>query len=440
MLFTVTLVDIGTMVAGGGYNLYMPRSWAVFLLAAGYAWAQGDVAPEVLRLARIKQHMREVLRRQPNYVCQETVERSERPVKNKRFRLIDSLHLEVAVVDGKELFSWPGEREFKDRDVREIAPQGSFGTGGFAMHARAVFLSDAPLFRYAGEETLDGHKTARYDFSVSMLRSAFLLRVGDVQSVTAYEGSFWSEWETMDLLRLDIRAREIPPALPLRSTSDTMRYERMPIGDSAFLLPKSSDMELVQMSGHTNRNLTTFTGCRQYAGESKLSFADPDETAAEAKAREPIALPRGLTVEVELQTRIRFPGSATGDVVTARVVRDVRRQGNVVIPKGAQLTGNIAYLQKRSAMNYSFHLLAVQWREIAFDGKTGPFEGQLIDGGAIPMINVSRSLYLRPGNKERETMPHRDVFYVRKETLDIPPGLRLAWQTTGTGILGAEKP
>src|SRR5260221_8054694 len=122
-------------------------SWLVAGLLAG----QG-LAPEVLLLARIRTHMQGVLEKQPNYTCSETIERSRRRNVRKRFELVDALHLEVAVVEGKELFAWPGEREFKDRDLREIAPGGAIGNGSFAMHARAVFLSNSATITYKGTE------------------------------------------------------------------------------------------------------------------------------------------------------------------------------------------------------------------------------------------------------------------------------------------------
>jgi hypothetical protein len=89
----------------------MPRILAGLLLCC--CLNGQDLAPEVLLLARVKTHMGQVLSRLPNYTCLETIERSRRRASGKRFELVDALHLEVAFVDGKELFSWPGERSFK---------------------------------------------------------------------------------------------------------------------------------------------------------------------------------------------------------------------------------------------------------------------------------------------------------------------------------------
>ena len=68
-----------------------------------------ELSPEVLLLARIKVKMAENLKGLPNYTCLQTIERSTRDAGNRRYRPLDTVRVEVALVDGKELFAWPGE-------------------------------------------------------------------------------------------------------------------------------------------------------------------------------------------------------------------------------------------------------------------------------------------------------------------------------------------
>ena len=407
--------------------------WAALLPAQ-------PLAPEVLLLARIKHHMGQVLARQPNYTCVETIERSRRGARSKRFQLMDALHLEVAVVDGKELFSWPGEREFKERDLRELAPTGAIGNGSFALHARSVFLSGTPLITYVGEEEMGGRRVARYDYSVPQYRSGYRIRIGTLEGIAGYRGSFWNDVETLDLVRLDVETTEIPPHLPLKVARDSMRYARVRIGEGEFLLPQASEMTMEDLEGAVSRNATAFANCRQYAGESTLSFDEAPETAAgPAALPEAIVLPEGLLLEVVLESPLKFPGMAIGDEIEGRLRREVRRKGVVFAPKGAVLRGNLALVeQRRDRRGTSYFAVALQWREIAFDGKVGPIDAQLEEGGAIPASeSMNRGIYLRPGPQERKLLRHRDAFYVRKDFLDIPRGLLLHWRT---GSSGGRKP
>src|SRR5579885_3335731 len=97
------------------------------------------LAPEILQLAKIKLRMISNLTRQPNYTCVETVERSRRDAPSRKARLVDTIRLEVALVDGKEMFAWPGTKKFEDVDLRDLVTTGAIGNGDFALHARAVF-------------------------------------------------------------------------------------------------------------------------------------------------------------------------------------------------------------------------------------------------------------------------------------------------------------
>jgi hypothetical protein len=397
------------------------------------------LAPETLLLARIKTHMSGVLSRQPNYTCVESIERSRRPARSKRFQLVDALRLEVAVVEGKELFAWPGEREFKERDLREIAPGGAIANGSFALHARSVFLSGTPSFTYRGEEELEGKKTARFDYTVPQFRSGYRIRVGDAEGTAGYYGSFWADVETLDLLRLDVFAQEIPPHVPLRASSDSMHYRRVPIGESTFLLPESSELSMIDAFGNESRNKVHFSRCRQYAGESVLSFDEAPETAPEVKFVEPLRIPANLTLDVELLTPVRFPGTSTGDEVEARVKKDAKRKGVVVVPKDARLLGNVSLLEK---MNGGF-AVAFTWREIKDGERVAPVQLSLEEGGMIqaPRRSAMSQVYLLAGpDAPPASRNHRNVFYVRKSTLDIPRGFPMLWRTTETPAAGAQRP
>jgi hypothetical protein len=179
---------------------------------------------------------------------------------------------------------------------------------------------------------------------------------------------------------------------PRPNSFPAMRYARVPIGDATFLLPLSAEMVMQDFYGGENRNVITFSRCRQYSGESSLSFDEaPEDAVAQPTAPPvPIALPEGLLVEIDLQTPVNFPGSAIGDEIEGRIHRDVKRKGKVVIPKGALVKGNVVLLERRRDMRGQVRILvALSWREISFDGKSGPFEGQLEEGGAIPASDIS---------------------------------------------------
>src|SRR5271165_1271956 len=110
------------------------------VLCAGCVWAEAQqpVAAEAAQLSQIREHMMSNLAHLPDYTCVEMVERTQRKRGARKFQPLDRLRLEVAVVDGREMFGWPGARNFEETDPRNLVAEGAIGNGNFALHARAI--------------------------------------------------------------------------------------------------------------------------------------------------------------------------------------------------------------------------------------------------------------------------------------------------------------
>jgi hypothetical protein len=247
------------------------RSGLILLCGFWIAAAQADLAPEVVRLARIKEHMKERLLKVPNYTCLQTVERSERARPSAKFKVLDTIRLEVAEVKGKELFARPGQ-QFDQSNPGAFARGGAMASGLFVMFANALFVGDNAMHTYAGEEEIGDRKLLRYDFRVPQMRSGYNIRTPYNGAVVAYHGSFWADGESLDVLHLRIVAESIPPVLGLADSAVDIEYQTARIGGADALLPKLADMLLTEFSGVEKRNVTRFSGCRQYGSESVVSF------------------------------------------------------------------------------------------------------------------------------------------------------------------------
>src|SRR5262249_10228678 len=268
-----------------------------------------------------------------------------------KYELRDMLRLEVALVDGKEMFAWPGEAKFEDTELFDMVPGGgAIGTGNFAAHARAVFRTNAPRFEYNGIVDLEGRSAYKYGFTVAQIESGYHIRVNGVEAVVGYHGTFWADIKTFDLIRLEVIADDIPTALGLKSAQDVMDYGRMKIGAADFLLPSGSELLMADLNGNLSRNITRFTGCRQYTGESVLTFADaPDTTtptAARDRAKEAIQIPADVAFEISLDATVDSEKSMVGDPVTATLEENIKVKRQLLFPKGAKLLGRILRLER----------------------------------------------------------------------------------------------
>lgn len=315
------------------------------------AGQSASITPEQVTLGRIRARMTETLARQPNYTCIQQIERSNRRAPRHKYELRDMLRLEVALVDGREMFAWPGEAKFEDTDLFDMVPGGgAIGTGNFATHARAVFRTNAPVFEYKGVADLEGRSAYQFGFKVAQLESGYHIRVNGAEAVVGYHGRFWADVKTFDLIRLEVIADDIPPALGLKSAQDVMDYGRMKIGAAEFLLPSGSELLMVDLNGNVSRNITRFSGCRQYSGESVLTFADAPDTPAGAAApertKEALQIPPDVVFEISLDATVDSDQSMVGDPVTATLEENIKMRRRLLFPKGAKLAGRIMRLER----------------------------------------------------------------------------------------------
>jgi len=404
------------------------------------AWPQVQPAPlkpEVLLLARIKVRAAENLEKLPNYTCLETIERTRRRIGGRRFELIDVLRLEVGFVDHKEVYAWPGSGKFEDKPIHDMVSGGAIGNGSFALHVRGVFLGGAATFTHVGERVLNGRALLRYDYDVPNFRSGYRIRVRPQEGVAAYRGSIYVDPRSLDLVRLDVNTYDIPPHLPVASTEETLEYARVPIGEQTFLLPQSSEMVLRDLQGNESRNRLRFTQCRQFAGESVLRFAGADEvdslpslTAPPVALTPPsrVTLPSGLGLDLKLNQPIDITTSAIGDQLTATVMRDVKRKGVLLIPKGARVTGRLVKMERRRMPRMLAWAAGVEFTHIEWANSYGDLHVELV--AAPPTLN-STAIGQRTYTITRETLanPQTGILYIRGETGKIPAGTRTAWRT-----------
>ncbi|MCP5111171.1 MAG: hypothetical protein GY953_10075, partial [bacterium] len=181
--------------------------WLVCLagLALAYGQVGSSLPPEVVKLARIKEHMARHLDRTSNLACLETIHRVSLNQKGKQ-KHADTVRVEVAYLGGKEVFSWPGEDRFEERSLSEIVGLGATSTGGFVSIARTVFLHKGIQVRFGAKVNSGGRTLFRYDYKVPLLASGYMLNISGQGGRVPYSGSFWADPETLDVTRLTTRA------------------------------------------------------------------------------------------------------------------------------------------------------------------------------------------------------------------------------------------
>jgi hypothetical protein len=244
-----------------------------FWLACLVAIAANGQKPAPL-LEKVKARAQENLKRLPNYTCTENIERSLHGRRERRLRHWDTIRLNVAYVGGKELFGLPGAGPIDRSDVDQMA-RGTIGNGQFAIFVRSIFVENRATFGSAGKTELDGKPAFRFDYTVPLGRSGFLVESPPFgKAIVGYSGHFWVARESLDLLRLEVSADQLPRWLKVVSDVVITDYRRISIGGSVFLLPVRSTSEARDTRGGETQNVTTFENCREFVGESVLKFEE----------------------------------------------------------------------------------------------------------------------------------------------------------------------
>lgn len=369
--------------------------------------------------------MAEILEHQPDYTCLETVERSYRAPSARNMQYDDTLRLEVALVDGKEMFAWPGSKKFEETDLRKLVPTGTFGNGNFALHARSVFLGHAATFTYRGAEIYVGSKGAleRYDFRVPRVLSGYNIRVLDRSGIAGYHGSFWADKESLDVSRLEIIAEDIPPDLGVTAASDRMDYARLLIGSGQFLLPAESELDMTDSYGIESRNQVRFTNCRQYTGESTLTFDDIDPTPSDAPPAElpEMDLPADLSFAVALEEALDLDTAAVGDPVRGRLNAALRRKGQVLAAKGAMVDGRVTRLERHD----SYIVLGITLSGLESATARWRVNAKLDNVAGIQFLTPPRNVRIQPGPPQAG----EGLIVLRSGRVRLARGILMYWTT-----------
>jgi hypothetical protein len=384
--------------------------------------AQTALPPDLDALSKIRTRMIFNLQHQPNYTCVETIERSSRAKTTARFKIIDTLRLEVGLVDGREMFAWPGSKKFEDSDLTKMISSGAIGNGNFATHARALFETRAATFHYQGVVDFEGKKAIRFDYDVPQMLSGYRIRVSAASAIVGYHGSFYVNPETFDMEQMEVLADEIPPDLMLSSAADKIDYAIARIGEGDFLLPSESNLSMVNLNGSENHNHVKFTACRQFSGESIITFGDAPVSNPDAgpiPTRE-FDLPEGLDIQLVLTQKIDLHKAAIGDPVLARVDHDVKKNGEVVVPKGATAAGRITRIEKYER----YSIVGVEFPEIEAPGMLARMKGRL--DHTVGFLPVTHPYSIRGRSP---LLPGEGVFPVNDNQFALPKGCIMIWRT-----------
>lgn len=320
-------------------------------------------------LLRVRDRVVHTLDRLPRYMCTQTIDRSvfepaQREVdvkacadpqrspdteRNLLRTTADRVRLDVGIAAQGEIYSWVGENRFRNRSLFSIVNEGSLSTGYFNGFLDLVFRADNAKFSYSGEISKRGRNLMQYGYSVPPEASHYDFLFHGQRVTTPYEGTVLVDPETAELVRLTLRSSSIPPETGTCEVNNSLSFSRFRLNGSDFLLPSETRLQIKELNGAESDNLTVYSGCHEFLGESTLSFDAPPDAPAQTSAtpRAETAIPAGLPFRLALAQNIQVGTAAAGDVVKAVLTSDLRDQAKkVLIPKGTLVSCRILRISR----------------------------------------------------------------------------------------------
>lgn len=249
------------------------RVVALSILAQAQYDPRAPLPDWVMRMSRVKHHLKDNFAHIPDYVCEETVDRY-RDMPGRAHVKIDSLKFDVAEVNGREFFARTGHG-FEFSDLSPFISQGIIATGQFSTMTGNLFVADGAIVKpHAVMAFVPSGPGEGWDFEFSEYQNVTQIVRAGVRVTVGVRGTFWIDTQSMDLLRVDEEVVNMPPITRMRASTSTVDYARMQIGNSNVLLPQSALLTVTELNGTEQRNQVKFSGCREYSSQSSVRFGD----------------------------------------------------------------------------------------------------------------------------------------------------------------------
>lgn len=318
---------------------------AVFSTGSAYA---ADLGRQVLDVSRALRQNPDLLKNVSAYTCLETISRQQEAPKQRKPRTLDAVQVDVAVGQGREIYSWPGAAAFNATDLAGLVGTGFVATGFFDALASNVFVHHSgAAVRLAGEEPVQGTNALRFTYVFPSWAQKWNINWLGAQGGVGTSGEFWVDSKTFTLLRLDAVGTDIPANLPLRSIRVAIDYRPLPIGSNSALILSEAEIVAIETNGTRDRDVVAFSECHTFTAESTLSPSEADLTKiVQTYEAHREALPAGLNLSITLETPINTDTAKVGDALRARLDKAVKISPALTVPRGASVQGRIRQIRK----------------------------------------------------------------------------------------------
>jgi hypothetical protein len=210
----------------------------------------------------------------PNFLCQQSTTRSYSE-SDRPWRTLDRVTAEVLYDHGHESYR---DVKLNGRSTGHSMMDlpGSRSAGEFGSTLRALFDRDTDaLFKFQANTQLAGFATAIYEFAVSGDTSDWRISAGSQMIMTPYAGKIWIDRKSGNVVRIEMKAVDIPKLFPFRSVAAEVDYGPVMLPSGRYFLPQKAENVSCDDLKSCSKNVIEFRNYHKYVGESSNTFENP---------------------------------------------------------------------------------------------------------------------------------------------------------------------
>ena len=247
------------------------RAILAIILVASLTWSaaaqDSPLSPEETQIIeKAREVALEYTANLPNFICTETIRRSQLPRNSQKWKLLDALAVDVAFSDQGERYKLliingkPTKRSFKEiGGMRSDAEFGSILQWIFQPESQTKFQSERPT-------DLRGRPTYVFSYHIEQARSKFEVN----HMMFAFGGQVYVDRETNRVLKITAIASGLPANWP--SFSQEVESGFVEISGQSFFLPIHAQTDATTQDGNQFRNELEFGNYRKFSSEATLQF------------------------------------------------------------------------------------------------------------------------------------------------------------------------
>jgi hypothetical protein len=202
----------------------------------------------------------------PNFICTETIRRSQLPRRSQTWKLLDTIAVDVAFSNQGErykLLTINGKSTRKSfREIGGMRSDAEFGSilqSIFQPESQTKFQSERPM-------DLRGRPAHVFSYRIEQARSKFEVN----HMMFAFGGQIYVDRETSRVLKITAIASGLPAKWP--TFSQEVEFGFAEISGQKFFLPLHAQVDATTQDGNQFRNGLEFGNYRKFSSEATLQF------------------------------------------------------------------------------------------------------------------------------------------------------------------------